>query len=52
MDHDLYGICLKMDALLQLQFMKFTGMDVDRIKSMARASRVLRHRLALGEPDR
>ena len=51
MDHDLYGICLKMDALLQLQFMKFTGMDVERIKSMARASRVLRHRLAFGEPD-
>lgn len=50
-DHDLYAICLKMDALLQLQFMKFTGMGVDRIKSMARASRALRHRLVLDEPD-
>ena len=50
-DYNLYGICLKMDALLQLQFMQFAGMDVHRIKSLACASRALRHRLALGEPD-
>ena len=35
-DHELYDICVKMDALLQLQFLQFTGMDVARIKSMAR----------------
>ena len=51
-DHDLYDVCLKMDALLQLQFIQFTGMDVGRIQSLARASRALRLRLALGEPDR
>ena len=51
-DHDLYGLCLKMDTLLQLQFMQFAGMDIERIKSLARASRALRLRLALGEPDR
>ena len=47
MDRDLYDICLKLDALLQLQFLQFTGMDVDRIKSMASRNHVLRHRLAL-----
>ena len=50
-DHGLYDVCLKMDALLQLQFIQFTGMAVGRIKSLAHASRALRLRLALGEPD-
>ena len=50
-DHDLYDICLKMDALLQLQFMQYAGMGVDKIKSLACTSRALRLRLALGEPD-
>lgn len=48
-DRDLYDICLKVDALLQLQFLLFTGMDLDRIRSMARKNRLLRHRLALDE---
>lgn len=50
-DRDLYDICLKVDALLQLQFLLFTGMDVDRIKSMASKNRLLRHRLTLDESD-
>ena len=50
-DHDLYNICLKMDTLLQLKFLQFTGMDVDRIISIANDNRVLRHRLALDQSD-
>lgn len=50
-DRDLYDICLKVDALLQLQFLLFTGMDVDRIRSMANKNNFLRHRLALDESD-
>ena len=51
MDCDLYDICLKLEALLQLQFLQFTGMDANRIKSIASRSHVLRHRLALDESD-
>ena len=50
-DHNLYDICLKVDALLQLQFLQFTGMDVDRIRSIVSKNRLLRHRLALDESD-
>ncbi|MDE0330695.1 MAG: hypothetical protein OXL41_02410 [Nitrospinae bacterium] len=50
-ERDLYDICLKIDALLQLQFLLFTGMDVDRIRSMAKKNHLFRHRLALNESD-
>ncbi len=51
MERDLHDFCLKMEVLLQLQFLQFTGMDVDRIKSIASRNHVLRHRLALDESD-
>ena len=51
MDRDLHDLCLKLEALLQLHFLQFTGMNVDRITSIASKSRLLRHRLALDEPD-
>lgn len=48
-DNRMYGICLRLDALFHLHFLRLTGMDTDRIRSMARENRVLRHRLALDE---
>ena len=50
-DNNLYDICLKLDALLQLQFLQFTGMDINRIRSIASRSHVLRRRLGLDEAD-
>ncbi len=50
-DNELHKICLKLDALFQLHFLKRTGMNTDRIRSMARGNRVLRHRLALDDSD-
>ena len=50
-DSELHKICLKLDALFQLHFLKLTGMDIDRIRSMARGNHVLRRRLALGDSD-
>ncbi len=50
-DRDLYNICLKMDVLLQLQFLQFTGMDVDQITSIAIKNHLIRRRLALDEAD-
>ena len=50
-DNELHKMCLKLDALFQLHFLKLTGMDADRIRSMARGNRVLRHRLALDDSD-
>ncbi len=50
-DDELHKMCLKLDALFQLHFLKLTGMDTDRIRSMARGNRVLRHRLALDDSD-
>ena len=47
----LYDICLKLDAIFQLHFLQLTGMDADRIRSMARENPALRHRLALDESD-
>lgn len=51
MNRDLHDICLKLEALLQLQFLQFTGMDVNRIKSIASGNHVLRRRLALDDSD-
>lgn len=48
-DNRMYGICLRLDALFHLHFLRLTGMDTDRIRSMARENRVLRHQLALDE---
>ena len=50
-DNELHTMCLKLDALFQLHFLKLTGMDTDRIRSMARGNRVLRHRLALDDSE-
>ena len=50
-DRDLYDICLKLDVLIQLCFLKFSGMDADRVKSLAQNSRVVRHRLGLNDSD-
>lgn len=46
-DSKMYGICLRLDALFHLHFLRLTGMDADRIRSMAMENRVLRDRLAL-----
>ena len=50
-DRNLYGICLKLEVLIQLNFLQFSGMDVDRVKSLAQNNRVVRHRLGLNDSD-
>lgn len=50
-DNELHMMCLKLDALFQLNFLKLIGMDTGRIISMAKGNRVLRHRLALDDSD-
>lgn len=44
---DVYKLCIKMEALLQLCFLQLIGMDVEYIENIARKNNHFRHKLGL-----
>ena len=44
---DIYKLCVKLEALIQLHFLKLMGMDVESIENIARKNNHFRHKLGL-----